>query len=131
MRNTVLCKTDFSPQILISCLNKQRIVARAKRNESIIIKNEISATFLIEQDVSNANELGNVSDTIKDTISENQNRILSLIATNSRITALELSVEVGINERNTKKSIKLLQDAGLLERKGARKNGRWIVKQPK
>jgi predicted HTH transcriptional regulator len=39
-----------------------------------------------------------------------------------------LAVELEINKRNAEKNIKILKDADLIERIGARKNGHWAVK---
>jgi predicted HTH transcriptional regulator len=44
------------------------------------------------------------------------------------MTAREIAPELGINERNTKKNIKVLRDAGLLARIGASRGGHWEVK---
>ena len=73
-----------------------------------------------------------IKDTIKDTINfqanEMQNSIIRLMKENPRITVKAISGELGINERNVKNNIKSLRDAGVIERTGANKNGRWIVK---
>ena len=70
-----------------------------------------------------------INDTINITINETQKRILSLISGDSKLTAKRLSETIGITERNIKNNIRVLKDAGLLEREGAKKKGRWIVKQ--
>ena len=68
------------------------------------------------------------NDTINDTINDTQRKILLIINENPSITSNELSEQVGITERNIKANIKTLKDAGMLEREGARKNGRWVIK---
>ena len=69
-----------------------------------------------------------IKDTIKDTISDTQKRMLILMRENPEVTAKILSEKIGINERNTKNNIKKLKDMGIIERQGARKYGRWVVK---
>jgi ATP-dependent DNA helicase RecG len=78
---------------------------------------------------------GVVVDTIKDTkrdtinipTNETQKRLLAMMAENSRITVKTISMELGINERNVKSNIRILKDAGLVERIGTNRGGYWIV----
>jgi len=44
------------------------------------------------------------------------------------LRAKEISSELGIAERNVKIHIKVLKEENLVERIGATKNGRWVVK---
>jgi len=67
-------------------------------------------------------------DTVKDTVNDTQKKILNLLAETPRMTVKELSAEIGINERNIKKNIKVLKDARLLDRVGSDKSGYWAVK---
>jgi len=69
-----------------------------------------------------------VKDTIKDTANGVQGKMLALLSENPRMTAKKISLELGINERNVKKNIKALKDAGLVKRVGAAKGGYWVVK---
>ena len=69
------------------------------------------------------------SNIINITINATQTKILALMKKKPEITAKELAIEVGIAERSIKSSISKLKEAGLLYREGARKNGRWVVKQ--
>ncbi|MCL2493305.1 MAG: Fic family protein [Clostridiales bacterium] len=68
-----------------------------------------------------------IKDGIKDGINESQKKMLMLVNGNPYITADTLAAELGINKRNAEKNIKVLKDAGLLVRVGARKNGYWKV----
>jgi ATP-dependent DNA helicase RecG len=88
--------------------------------------NEFSVVFYSDTDIVTYDT---IKDRIKDTITETQSRMLSLIAANPRITARLLGRELGINERNVRNNIKALKDAGLIERIGANKNGYWAVKR--
>ena len=69
-----------------------------------------------------------INDGINVGINETQKKIIDLITSNPIITADELSDAVGITKRRIESNISQLKKAGLIEREGARKNGRWIVK---
>ena len=94
---------------------------------------EISVTFFTdaERDTVKDTNRDTVEDTYRDTLNDTQRRLLKLFAANSKMTVKAVSNELGINERNVKKNIKALKEAGLVERDGAAKGGRWIIKQPK
>lgn len=68
-----------------------------------------------------------LNDTIKDTVNETQLKIIGIIRNDSSVTVKELAVELGINERNVKRNMKVLKDMGLLKRVGFPKTGRWFV----
>jgi len=80
---------------------------------------EFSMTFYGDADIVS-------KDTINFTPNDSQNQILKLMAENPRITIKTISAKLEINERNVKNNIKLLKDAGIVERIGANKNGKWI-----
>ena len=61
-------------------------------------------------------------------ITVNQKKILEAVKQNPFLTQEELSEIVGISKLNINKNMKKLQEAGLLERIGADKNGKWQVK---
>lgn len=61
-------------------------------------------------------------------VTVNQQRILELIKENPHITQKELTQAVGIARKNIVSNMKKLQEAGLLVRHGADKNGWWEVK---
>jgi len=54
--------------------------------------------------------------------------ILRLLSANPRTTIKAISAEMGINERNIKKNIKTLKDAGRVERVGSNRKSYWVVK---
>jgi predicted HTH transcriptional regulator len=62
---------------------------------------EVSVTFFVDND---SDVKDTVKDTHEDTVNDTQNQILNLIARNPRITAKTISAELGINERNVKKT---------------------------
>ena len=56
--------------------------------------------------------------------------ILRVLASNPTTTTQFLASELKMTQRNIEKHIRLLKKAGLLEREGGRKDGRWSVKHP-
>ena len=58
-------------------------------------------------------------------LSNNQNKILEEIKKNPFITQSELSELVGITRKAIIQNMKKLQDAGLIERVGSDKSGKW------
>jgi len=47
---------------------------------------------------------------------------------NSKVTLGQIAGDVGVSQRQVESIISDLKSKGLIERVGARKNGRWIVK---
>jgi len=62
-----------------------------------------------------------------DILSGNQMKIMDLIDDNPTITKNALSAEVGISTTAIDNNIEKLRELGLLQRRGARKKGRWII----
>ena len=60
-------------------------------------------------------------------VTVNQQKILDAIKQNPHVTQEELSAIVGIARKNIIANMKKLQEAGLLVRHGADKNGWWEV----
>jgi len=61
-------------------------------------------------------------------INETQKKITDLMIENPAITAEQIAGAVGITKRRVESNISQLKKAGLVERKGARRYGCWIVK---
>ena len=61
-------------------------------------------------------------------INETQERIIALMRTNPHMTAQAMADALNLTKRNVEYAIKALKAAGLVERVGAAKNGRWVVK---
>jgi ATP-dependent DNA helicase RecG len=100
---------------------------------------EISVTFFTDVVLSSNSTLngaGGDKDTINETVSYNdtindtQINIIKLFASNPYITSKAISSELRINERNVKRNIKALKEAGFLERVGPNRGGNWVVKLP-
>lgn len=60
-------------------------------------------------------------------VTVNQKKILDAIKENPHITQTELSEKIGIARKNIISNMKKMQDAGILVRHGADKNGWWEV----
>jgi len=68
----------------------------------------------------------NITESI--TLNESQKEILAQMLKDRKITAKKLAEILGIAERNVKNHIKVLKQAGLIEREGSAKGGYWVVK---
>lgn len=63
-------------------------------------------------------------------VQENNNKedkLLTLLRQNEKHSAKSLAGELGISERQVQRVLKILKDAGIIERVGANRNGKWIV----
>lgn len=63
--------------------------------------------------------------TVKVTV--NQKKILEAVKKNSHVTLDELSKKIGISRKSIAANVKKLQEAGMLKRNGADKNGYWEI----
>lgn len=61
-------------------------------------------------------------------LNETQKKIVALMATTPEITAEQISESVGISKRQVEANISKLKSLEVIERTGARKSGRWVVK---
>ena len=61
-------------------------------------------------------------------LNEIQTSVLKIIIANPNIKAQAIADELGVSRRSIETHIGKLKDAGLIEREGAKKTGRWIVK---
>jgi ATP-dependent DNA helicase RecG len=94
---------------------------------SVVPKDTING---IANDTNNGTINGMTSGTKDGAISlgERSVRLLEAISDNPEITYDGLSVLLGVPRRTVSREMKALQDCGKIERVGARKNGRWVVK---
>lgn len=60
-------------------------------------------------------------------LSTNQHRILELLTMNSRLSATELSENLGISKRKIETNLAVLKSKGFLERIGSPKSGYWKI----
>ncbi|PIE77074.1 MAG: AAA family ATPase [Clostridiales bacterium] len=73
-----------------------------------------------------------VKDVVKDVVKENSreerlSKIVDLMKKNKEITIDILATELSINTRTVQRDIKMLQDDGIIERVGGRKDGYWQI----
>lgn len=55
-------------------------------------------------------------------------KLLALLRQNERHSAKSLSAELGISERQVQRILKELKDFGMIERLGANRNGKWVIR---
>jgi ATP-dependent DNA helicase RecG len=65
---------------------------------------------------------------IKAGVNETQQKLINLLEQNPRMTAQQLSDQIGISKRRIESNIKSLKELKLIERKGATRNGYWVTK---
>ena len=106
---------------------KKACKAAGKREPTIEFKHnrEFSVTFYNDVNIT-TNIPRNI--TANDTLSDTQKRIIAIMSVNPAVTSKAIATELDIAERNVKNHIKTLKEKGVIERIGATKNGRWIVK---
>lgn len=56
-----------------------------------------------------------------------EERMTDLLRQNGKYSAKSLSIELGISERQVQRILRELKSAGVIERFGANRNGKWIV----
>jgi ATP-dependent DNA helicase RecG len=64
-------------------------------------------------------------------LNETQCKIVELMIANLEVTAEQIAETIGITKRQIEANISKLKALGIVERKGARKKGRWVIKQKK
>ena len=55
--------------------------------------------------------------------------MIELIKLNPKITQENMAIEVGLSIHTIKKNVGILRNANILERKGSKKYGYWIIKE--
>lgn len=60
-------------------------------------------------------------------LNSTEKKVLAQLLENSRSTASEMANTIGVAKRTIERTLKKLQDKGLVIRVGARKNGNWVV----
>ena len=71
--------------------------------------------------------LAALNDTLNDTLKQRLTRLLELLVTNPSIPKKELAVHLGVSTATISRDLKLLIDAKIIQREGAKKTGRWVV----
>ena len=57
-----------------------------------------------------------------------EDKLLALLRQGERHTAKSLAMELGISERQVQRILKELKESGIIERIGANRSGKWIVR---
>ena len=61
-------------------------------------------------------------------MSEKQQKIISMLKENPYCTIKDISTKLEVNHSTVERNIKKLRENGIIERVGARKDGKWLVK---
>jgi len=68
-----------------------------------------------------------VPDKVPDNLTENQQKILKLVAQNKTVSMSEMAENIGISKRKVLDNINKLKNYGLLKRIGPAKGGHWEI----
>jgi len=71
-----------------------------------------------------------INDLLNDPLNKTQNAIIAALRQNKTATYEVLATAVGVSTATIKRHLKRLQELGMIERVGSKKDGHWIVKQP-
>jgi ATP-dependent DNA helicase RecG len=71
-----------------------------------------------------------INDGINSGITEARQKAIDLMRADPRINTQQIADALGIGLRAAESHVRALKGAGLVQREGAKKNGRWIVKLP-
>ena len=63
-------------------------------------------------------------------INETEEKVIKLLLRNSKFTAAQLGVQLGVEKRHIERIIASLKKKAGLKRRGARKNGEWYFEEP-
>lgn len=74
-------------------------------------------------------DLSKKDNSIEKQLNATQLKMIELIKSNPRITQENMATEVGLSIHTIKKNVGILRNANILERKGSKKDGYWIIKQ--
>jgi ATP-dependent DNA helicase RecG len=68
-----------------------------------------------------------INDPLNDPLNETQKSIIALLKKNNAATYDTLAVAVGVSAATIKRSLKNLQEMGVVKRVGSKKSGRWEI----
>lgn len=60
-------------------------------------------------------------------LNSTEKKIINLLLENSDETASNLAANIGVTKRTVERTLKKLQEKGLIARSGSKKTGKWIV----
>ena len=118
--------TDADEQAIKDFRTEARL-SPSTANKQIFENLELFTVVFKRQNTNSANH-GIVNDIVNDTINENEQAILNLLATTPGLNASEISKHINKSLRTTMRYIKVLQDKNLIEFRGAPKTGGYFLK---
>ena len=74
-------------------------------------------------------EAGNVTENVVENVVENEKKIMELIRSNPKYSALQMSDLLGLTQRTVQRYLKQLQNKNIIERIGPAKGGYWQIIQ--
>ena len=91
-------------------------------------KNDFKVT-LYNENYTKENEkvTGDFTEKLSEKLSENQQKMLKIIAENSGITQNELSLKLNVSRTSIIKNVKILKEKGIIERVGSDRKGYWKI----
>lgn len=112
------------------CIQKIRDACKnlgADEPEYIVHREDIMVKFSALQSakVTDAKALNVTKDVTKDDVIEM--KILVLLKENASITTTEMSKQLSVNRRTIQRSLEVLKNKGVIERKGGKRYGYWEV----
>jgi len=120
--------TDLKNDIHETTVYLERFIRNLLLGESNELKNRyLHIAHLFDE---NADKKAGISAGINAGIkmSEKQQKIISMLKENPYCTIREISDKLGVNHSTVERNIKKLRENGIIERVGARKDGKWLVK---
>ncbi len=116
--------TDLKNDVHETTVYLERFIRNLLLGENNELKNRyLHINHLFEE---NAEINAGINAEIK--ISEKQKKIILMLKENSYCTIKEISDKLEVNHSTVERNIKKLRENGIVERVGARKDGKWIVK---
>ena len=98
--------------MMVHCLPCERYLKLLKNNSAIVSGLKTSTE----------------TDTETNTETDTEKRILLLISKKPTITIQQMADESGLSLSGVRYVLKKLREKGMVDREGAQKNGRWIVR---
>ena len=99
-----------------------------------VIVNEVSGESLKNDRKNDVENMDFIKEFIKNFIkekaiqlSERQEKILLLIATEPTMTSQKISQKTSVSQRTILKDLTDLQNKGIVSREGGRKSGKWVI----
>lgn len=102
------------------------IVSKYGKEVFDITENFITVTIPLNKDKAVESDLRKKNGVV---LNECEQKILSRMKENSKITVHELSGQIGVGTTTVTKHIRALREKGILKRIGSKKNGQWVIEE--